>query len=138
MYKHRHQKADSLIIISYITVVNRASNSLPCSTPLHTCRPSLTFIAVRPNIILCFPSMLVFNTRKMCWNFSGTTKAAYTNRNTHTSAHISQNTCCFLLRHDSKRYSYHMDSPFFSPREKRALMRMRRRLSLNKGSLRHS
>lgn len=32
-------------------------------------------MAVRPNMIFCRPSIFVFSTRKMCWNFSGITNA---------------------------------------------------------------
>lgn len=35
----------------------------------------LTLIAVMAKAIFLLPSMFVFKTRRMCWNFSGITKA---------------------------------------------------------------
>lgn len=40
----------------------------------HSLREELTLMAVMAKAIFLLPSMFVFRTRRMCWNFSGMTR----------------------------------------------------------------
>jgi len=77
--------------------INLKKRSIPqCNPTLYTCPwhdakftllSFLTLMEVSANIIFCFPSMLVFSTRKMCWNFSGITSACENDMNSWENWH---------------------------------------------------
>lgn len=81
---------------------NWATNILKCI--LVTCRKwsmkhrwDFTFMAVMAKAIFLLPSMFVFRTRRMCWNFSGMTRDWKHNTHTLSGRHESVSTAMFML-----------------------------------------